>query len=236
MMTIRRAGFTVGILTIALLVAACGGATATAVPTADEGAPTAAPTTTTATGAPNPTEIALPSFDLSGLVANLDGVDSYRLVVTSDGEVQYESKVVTKPVLARDITLDDGTRFVVIGDEAWMGTGDELEPAPPGMATSMLAAFDPMLMFGAFATPGAMAGATDLGSEEKNGVQAHHYRLDSTSVAGAAAGMPAGSSFDVWVSTDPAFLVSMAIVSTDEAFSFDIFDVNDPSIRVERPS
>ena len=111
-----------------------------------------------------------------------------------------------------------------------------LEPAPPGMATSMLAAFDPMLMFGAFATPGAMAGATDLGSEEKNGVQAHHYRLDSTSVAGAAAGMPPGSSFDVWVSTDPAYLVSMAIESTDEAFSFDIFDVNDPSITVERPS
>lgn len=247
MTTTRRAGIlTTGLATTAFLFAACGGGTASSAPTdggaasqppATDAAPSTEPTTTTASDAPDPSAIALPSFDLDDLVANLEGVDTYRLVVTADGEVAYEASVVTRPVLSRDISIDGGAqRFVIIGDEAWMGSGDDLQPAPAELAGGMLAAFDPMFIFGAFATPGALAGAEDIGIEEKNGVQARHFRLDSSTIVGTLASMPPGTSLDVWINEDPSYLVSMAVISDDGSFSFDIFDVNDPSITVERPS
>lgn len=247
MTTQRRAGIlTTGLLSTAFLLAACGGGTASPPASGDgtssqapatDAPPSTEPTTTTPSDAPDPSELALPSFDLDDLVANLEGVDTYRLVVTADGEVAYEASVVTKPVLSRDISIDGGAqRFVVIGDEAWMGSGDDLQPAPAELASGMLAAFDPMLMFGAFASPGALAGAEAVGTEEKNGVQARHFRFDADSVVGTLASMPPGTSIDLWVSEDPSYLVSLAVVSDEGSFSMDVFDVNDPSITVERPS
>lgn len=239
MPAVRRFGVTATALsTLALIVAACGGTTGTAsVGPAESVAPTATPVPSSAapaTEAP-PSEGAFPSFDLDDLVANLEGVDSYRLVVAVGGTTSYESVVVTKPVLSRDIVIDDGTRIVIIGDEAWMGTGDQLQPAPAEMATSMLALFDPMLLAGSFATPGALAGADQVGTEEKNGVQTTHYRIDSTSVVGTLSSMPPGSAVDLWVSDD-GFLVSLVVSSaSDDDVSIDVFDINDPTITIERP-
>lgn len=248
MTTQRRAGIlTTGLLSTAFLLAACGGGTASPAASGDgtssqapatDAPPSAEPTTSTPSDAPDPSVIALPSFDLDDLLANLEGVDSYRTVMTVDGESTYEAKVVTKPVLSKDITISDGgsaQRIVVIGDEAWIGSGDDLQPAPAEMATAMLGLFDPMLMAGGFATPGAMAGAEDLGTEEKNGVQATHYRIDATSVVGTLASMPPGTAIDLWVASE-GYLVSLAVASTEGSFAIDVFDVNDPSITVERPS
>lgn len=234
----RRAATAATLCAFALILAACGGTTGTAsVGPAESVAPTATPAASSAapaTDAP-PSEGALPSFDLDDLVANLEGVDSYRLVVSSGGTTSYESTVVTKPVLSRDISLEDGTRIVIIGDEAWIGSGDQLQPAPAEMATGMLALFDPILLAGSFATPGALAGADRIGTEEKNGVQATHYRIDSASVVGTLSSMPPGSSIDMWVSAD-GFLVSLVVVGADEEdFSIDVLDINDPSISIERP-
>ncbi len=86
MRTTRRAALAATLLGSAFLIAACGGGTATVGPdgaTPPAGATPAAGTTpvptSAATDAASPSAaIALPSFDLSGLVANLDGVDSYR--------------------------------------------------------------------------------------------------------------------------------------------------------------
>jgi hypothetical protein len=248
MTTTHRAGIlATGLVTTAFLLAACGGATTPSVGTdggsissdaPTDAAPTTEPTTSTATDAPDPSALAIPSFDLDDLVANLDGVDSYRTVMTVAGEQTFESKVVTKPVLARDITINEGgssQRIVVIGEEAWVGTGDDLQPAPAAMATAMLGLFDPMLLAGGLANPGAMAGATQVGTEEKNGVQATHYRIDGSSLVGTLASMPPGAAIDLWVA-EAGYLVSLSISGNPEGdFAIDVFDVNDPSIVVERP-
>lgn len=241
-MTTSRAALAGALTIIALTLAACGGG-ATATPTPDAAAtPTpaaATPTPTTAPGDPTPTatpEGAIPTFDLSGLVANLEGVDSYRIAITSDGAAVYTATVVTKPLLSRDVTTDDGTRIVIIGEEAWIGQGDVLQPAPAEMATPMLAAFDPMLLMGAFATPGAMIGATEVGTEEKNGVQARHYRVDAGSMVGTMASMPPGSAIEMWIAEE-GYLVSLSVTGMDEGdFTVDVTNVNDPSNVVERPS
>lgn len=238
MTSTRRAGLAAALTISAVTFAACGGgATATALPTPAP-TPAATPATeATPSATPTPPGVgALPSFDVSALVDNLEGVDSYRIAITRDGTAVYSATVVTRPVLSRDVTTDDGTRIVVIGDEAWIGQGDVLQPAPPEMATPMLAAFDPMLLMGAFASPGAMVGATEVGTEEKNGVQARRFRVDADSMVGAMASMPPGSAIEMWVA-DAGYLVSLSVSGTGEgAFTMDVTNVNDPSNVVERPS
>lgn len=231
----RRAGFTAGLTIAALALAACGGATTTATPTPIAAA-TPAPGATEAPTPVPPIDGVIPSFDLSGLVENLDGVDSYRVTITAGGEVKYAATVVTKPVLSRDVTLGDGTRVVVIGDEAWVGDADSLQPAPPELATPMLTAFDPILLMGAFTAPGAMTGATEVGTEEKNGVQARHFTVAGDSMLGAMASLPPGSSIEMWIA-DQGYLVSMSIGGTGEgSFNMDVTNVNDSANVVERPS
>ncbi len=156
--------------------------------------------------------------------------------VTANGASVYDAVVVTKPVLSRDVTLQDGTRIVVIGDEAWVGTGDELQSAPAAMTTPMLAAFDPVMLVGAFSAPGAMTGATEVGTEEKNGVQAKHFSIASDSFVGSIASMPPGSSIELWVA-EAGYLVSMSVEGIGEgSFSMDVTNVNDAANAVERPS
>ena len=105
-----------------------------------------------------------------------------------------------------------------------------------GMAQALLSMVDPVMLVGAFATPGAMTGATAIGSEDKNGVAAQHFRIDSSSFIGAMASMPPGSSIDVWIADD-GYLVSLAVSGIEDSdFVLDVTDVNSPANVVERPS
>lgn len=238
MISIRRAGLAAALTISAVTFGACGGATATATPTPTPATDaTPAPVATPATDAtPAPPVIgAIPSFDLSGLVKNLEGVDSYKVTITTDGETAYSAIVVTRPVVSRDVTMGDGTRIVVIGDEAWIGDATKLAPAPPEMATPMLAAFDPIMLVGAYSAPGAMMGATEVGMEEKNGVQARHFTVAGDSFVGAIASMPPGSSIEMWIAEE-GYMVSMSIAGAGAGtFTMDVTDVNDSSNVVERP-
>ena len=243
MIPTRRAGRLAALTIAAVAVAACGGTAATAPPDGATPAPTLAPGATPApTTAPGETPITgtIPSFDLSGLVQNLEGVDSYRVSISLDGAEQYSGTVVTKPVLSRDVKLKaggDDTHLVVIGDEAWLGQGDgPLAPAPAAMATGMLAGFDPTLFVAAFATPGALTGATDLGTEEKNGVQAHHFRIDSNSFVGALASLPPGANIDIWVAEEGYLVAFETTGSAGGGINIQVSGVNDPANVVERPS
>ena len=243
MIPTRRAGRLAALTIAAVAVAACGGTAATAPPDGATPAPTLAPGATPApTTAPGETPITgtIPSFDLSGLVQNLEGVDSYRVSISLDGAEQYSGTVVTKPVLSRDVKLKaggDDTHLVVIGDEAWLGQGDgPLAPAPAAMATGMLAGFDPTLFVAAFATPGALTGATDLGTEEKNGVQAHHFRIDSTSFVGALASLPPGANIDIWVAEEGYLVAFETTGAAGGGINIPVSGVNDPANVVERPS
>jgi len=246
----RRATlFAALIAAVILIVAACGGAAAT--PAGEVTTTTAAVTsessatseTTAVTETTDATVGALPTFDLSALTGGLPGVDSYRTETSIGGVKQYESVVVTKPVLSKAITVYDGgevsQRFVVIGDEFWIAEGADgaFEADTTGFGSTMLMAFDPALMLGGFAGIDWGQAASNQGVEEKNGVQAHHVRIDSTTFVGAAAAMPAGAAIDVWVA-DAGYLVAweMSGFPEDANFAIEVTGVNDPANKVDRPS
>jgi hypothetical protein len=240
----------------AVLVAACGGSAATSAPAASPEAsaapsaeaPSAAPSQAPASEAPAesaaPSVGALPTFDLEALTGALPGVDSYRTETSIGGVKQYESVVVTKPELSKAITVydDQGTvtnRYVIIGKDAWQADGAKgaFQSVPSQLASSMLLAFDPALMLGAYAQLDWATVATNQGMEDKNGVQAHHVRIDSTSALGAAGAMPAGAAIDIWVA-DAGYLVGWEMTGfpNDANFAIEVTHVNDPSNKVEKPS
>lgn len=254
MLDLRRATSSAALIAVVtLVVAACGGAaatptntevtTTTSAATTESTAVTTETTAETETTESESTENALPTFDLSALTGGLPGVDSYRTETSVGGVKEYESVVVTKPVLSKAITIYDSgevsQRLVVIGEEAWSadGTDGAFETVPSQLASSMLLAFDPALMLGAFAGVDWANAATNQGVEEKNGVQAHHVRIDSTSFLGAAGAMPAGAAIDAWVA-DAGYLVAWEMTGfpEDANFSIEVTGVNDPANKVDRPS
>lgn len=238
-----------------LIVAACGSSAASpsAAPSSELSAapsieaPSEAPSEEAASEAPAASEAAaaLPSFDLGALSGAIPGLDSYRTSTSMGGVKQYESVVVTQPVLSKAITVYDDTgkvsnRYVIIGKEAWQADGPDgrFQSVPPELASSMLLAFDPALMLGAYASVDWSQAATDQGTEAKNGVEAHHVRIDSTSLLGVAGAMPAGAAIDIWVA-NAGYLVAweMSGFTPAEAnFSIQVTGVNDSANKVERPS
>jgi hypothetical protein len=145
--------------------------------------------------------------------------------------------VVTKPVLARDLTISGGTRIVVIGDEAWVANGDEpLKSVPSQIASQMFAAFDPTMLVGMFSGPEWAQSSLDKGAEEKNGVPTHHFLIDSTTAVGGFSGVPAGASINIWIA-DEGYLVaweSSGFGGSD--MSIQVTGVDDPANKVERPA
>jgi hypothetical protein len=232
-------------IVVILLIAACGGGAA-ATPAAPNEAtpPPAQEATPTPEAAIEPTDaLALPTFDIGALTGGIPGVDSYRTSFSTGGELGYESVVVTQPVLSKDITTYDNgepsTRFIIIGDEVWQadGPGAEYQSVPAAMANAMLMMFDPALMLGAFSGANLAGVGGLVGTEDKNGVQARHVKMDQTTAAGFAASMPAGSSIDIWVA-EAGYLVAweMSGFEGDGNVSIQVTHVNDPSNKVERPS
>jgi hypothetical protein len=254
MFDLRRATVIGALLTtLALTAAACGGSTAATAPptptpaTGTEATPTPA-TGTEATPTPategTPDAAALPSFDLSALSGSIPGVDSYRTETSLGGVKQYESVVVTQPVLSKAITIYDDSgdvsqRFIVIGDEVWTADGADgaFQADTTGLGKTMLLAFDPALMLGAWTNVDWATAGANLGVEEKNGVQAHHLKIDSTTFVGASAQMPAGSAIDIWAA-DAGYLIAweMSGFPEDANFSIQVLGVNDPANKVDRPS
>ena len=187
---------------------------------------------------------ALPTFNLEALTGAIPGIDSYRTSTTVGGVKQYESVVVTKPELSKAITVYDDTgkisnRYVIIGKDAWQADGADgkFESVPGELATTMLMAFDPALMLGAYAQVDWGSVATNQGMESKNGVEAHHVRIDSTSSLGLAGAMPAGAAIDVWVA-DAGYLIAWEMTGfpNDANFAIEVTNVNDSSNTVDKPS
>jgi hypothetical protein len=239
-----------------LIVAACGSSAASpsAAPSSEVSAapsieaPSEAPSEAPASEAPaesaEPSVGALPTFDLEALTGAIPGVDSYRTSTSIGGVKQYESVVVTQPVLSKAITVYDSdgnvsNRYVIVGKDAWQADGADgaFQSVPAELATTMLMAFDPALMLGAYASVDWGSVATNQGMQDKNGVQAHHVRIDSTSLLGAAGAMPAGAAIDIWVA-DAGYLVGWEMTGfpNDANFAIEVTNVNDPANKVEQPS
>jgi len=225
------------LLSASALVAACGGAAATTTPGAPAAATPAggAPTATAPEGAV-PSLGAIPSFDLSQLASGLENHDSYKASLSVGGTPSYETTVVTKPVVSRDIKLKDGTHLVVVGDEAWAGQGDgALQSMPTALATQLYAAFDPTVLFKGFSGPEWAASAVDKGTEQKNGQNTHHYHIDSTTAANGFSGIPAGGSVDTWIA-DEGYLVSLVATGFGQDLDIEVTNIDDPANKVEKPS
>lgn len=243
---VRRAG--AFLIPIALVLAACGGgggASGSPTAAAPDGTSvtTATPTPAASTGAvasqpPDASILPIPSFDLGTITEGLANLDSYRVTITSNGEETYKGVVVTKPVLSRDVTIQGGTRIVVIGSDAWVAQGaGPLTKVPESMATGLFAAFDPTLLVGAFSGQQWAQSSLEVGDEQKNGVNATHYRIDSSTATGGLAGVPPGAAIDVWIA-DEGYLVaweSTGFAGTQN-FSIQVTNVDDPANKVETPS
>jgi hypothetical protein len=240
MTTTRSAGRAgAWLIPIALILAACGGTTASGSPGASGGAgsttPPAASTAPEGSTAPGSSPaIAFPSFDL-GQLASLANVDSYKIAVTVAGADVYSGVVLTKPVAARDVTVS-GTRIVIIGDKAWMTQGGgALAAVPETMATGLFAAFDPTLLVAAFSAPQWVQSAQNVGKEQKNGVDATHFHIDSTTAVGGFTGVPAGATVDLWIADD-GYLVAFESKGVASDVSIEVTNVNDPANKVDTPS
>ena len=158
-------------------------------------------------------------------------------MISIGGKEQYSGTVVTKPVLSRDLLINGTTHVVVIGDEAWVGeSGQPLKPVPAAMASGIFAAFDPTLLVGAFSGPQWASSAANKGTETKNGVNATHYRIDSSTLAAGFSGLPSGATIDSWIS-DEGFLVALEATGFPGGdMSIQGSGVDDPATKVERPS
>jgi hypothetical protein len=233
------------LIPIALFVAACGGGSASGAPSAGAstapGAPVDSALPSTGIVLPSsivlPSGLAIPSFDLSQLTAGLANVDSYRVTISIGGKETYTGTVVTKPVLSRDLTINGTTHVVVIGNDAWTGqSGQPLKPVPAAIASGLFAAFDPTMLVGAFSGAQWAASSANKGTETKNGVNATHYRIDSTTVAAGFSGLPSGAAIDTWIS-DKGFLVGLEATGFPGGdMSIQVSNVDDPANKVERPS
>lgn len=234
------------LFTTALILAACGGSTSSSAPSGSAAAATTRPAASTAvtpTDGPSADPLAslpigaFPSFDLSQLATGLENVDLYRVAMTTNGAEVYKGVVVTKPVLSRDLMIGGTTRVVVIGNEAWTGEGDEpLKSVPPALATGLFAAFDPTVFVAAFAGPQWAQSSLDKGVEQKNGVNAHHYVINSTTLVGGFAGLPAGAAINVWIA-DEGYLVAWESTGLGTGdTSIQVTGIDDPANKVDRPS
>ena len=226
-------------LGVVVLVAACSGSTSSGAPSIGPSAITSAPPPAPAGsgGLVLPSlPFPLPSFDSSSLTAGLANVDSYKVAITLGGDQSLTGTVVTKPVLSRDYTMQDGTHVVVISDQAWVGkAGTTPQQVPSAIAQGLFAVFDPTLLVGAFSGPAVASAATDQGKETKNGVQATHYHVDSTS-ANALAGLPAGATIDLWIA-DAGYLVALEAKGFPKGdFNIQVTDVDNPANQVVAPS
>jgi hypothetical protein len=127
---------------------------------------------------------------------------------------------------------------VIIGSDAWSADGADgaFSSIPSAQATALLTVYDPALMLGAYAALDWSSVASDQGSEQKNGVQARHVRIDSTSFLGAAGAIPAGAAIDVWVA-DAGYLVAWEMTGfpNDANFAIEVTNINDPTNKVEKP-
>jgi len=238
------------LIPLAMALAACSGSSGSSgSPAAAEASGTAAPPVPPASSgteasqapgsqAPAASDLPIPSFDISSITAALANVDSYRVSIKVDGVDTYSGVVVTKPVPARDVKIKDGTRVVVIGPDAWVSQGGgPLTKVPAAMASGLFAAFDPSVLLAAFSAPAWAQSSLDQGVEKKNGVDARHYHIDSTTLVNGFTGLPAGAMVDFWIATDGGYLVGLESTGTTGGnLSIEVDGINDPANKIQTPS
>jgi len=231
---------------IAFAVAACGG-TASPAPSASSPASSAAPSSAASQPpASGPAETgpaaSAPTIDLEGAAAALEDIDSYKLSITTEGAAPttVEAVIVREPELAQHITSTAGsvtTEIIIIGDQAWVGTGGIFQSVPIATVGGLANAFDPAVMLGQVTQPGMEQALQPIGDEERNGVQTTHYRIDENSPGSGLMSFPPGGVFDLWVAEE-GYMVAMEATGLSDALTsltLDVTDINNPANVVEAP-
>lgn len=238
---------------LAIVVAACGGASASSAPAGTAGA-SAAPASQGA-GASQPAAATQATGGTGGAISALADLSSYRLKIAlaskgttsglgAMGNLTMEGIVVLKPAKASDMKMM-GMRVVEVGGKTYvdLGSGTLIE-STDGSQSSIADSLSPEKLLGGMSS--YMSGMKSAGDEQKNGIATTHYQADAATLAAAATGLEmmgladAKWSWDVWVAKQGGYVVGYSLQGTGKdnasfSMSIDISDVNSPSNVVKGP-
>jgi hypothetical protein len=250
-----------------LAVAACGGSAASSSPSEAPAASAPAPASEAPAPVAPPTEAPASQAagpDVGAAAQALDDVQKYALDLTVSGLMQTaegESGITMSGVVDRDSEAyqfemsgvagfealgGSAISFILIGDDAWISTGNDTYIPTPGGA-SMFSQFTeglaPQTLLG-MVPPSALQGMTPVGTEEKNGVATTHYRVTGADSPQVAEGLGADAAIDVWIADEGDYMVAMVMDGTMDVsgtatpiqMSMDISRINDESIDIEAPN
>ena len=236
---------------IALLVAACGGSTASpaaspSAAVAPSASPSASPTVAASQAAALPSGRPDPS-EIFGSVTKLDSLTGYQISISIEqaaGKTDITVTNVREPVDAAhyDVSTPQGEKIsiVKIEEHGWVSRdGATFERTPLLALDAVLDPYTPNALFRALQKQLPIRALAAVGTEEKNGVQATHYHIDeNTPLPPTATGtIPPGARADVWVAED-GFLVGLEVHGFGAdmtSMSVEVTHINDPSLKVEPP-
>jgi hypothetical protein len=249
------------VLTITLLVAACGGSSATPTPGGTSPAATTGPAATGPAATTGPAASEAPGgAGIGGAVTALGDLSSYKFAITmategsatfsllsGGGSLTIGGTVIMKPEVAMDMAMTTTNKagasstfgYRVVGDKAYMSLGpDQWVETSASDAQSTINAFKPENFMASF---GSVDSLQAVGDETKNGVATTHYKGQAPTSMGSMFGLPTGTwTMEAWVAKDGGFLVSSALLgeATDGKFSMtmDVTDLNSGDNKVEAPA
>lgn len=200
--------------------------------------------------------------DLINAADALADFQSYRVAIVTrglvpssaaDGKVTMNSTLVQGDNPAADFTMTgvDGfegvgngpLRAIVIGDRAWLRSGNGGWVNSPGGAADFDALFttlSPTELVSGFEALGPAF--VKVGAERKNGRATTHYRVDPTHQAAVDVGLTSGS-VDAWIADDGGALISLAADGTVDVdgtgtpviLQIDVTRIDDPANRIRPP-
>ena len=252
----------------ALAVTACGGTAASTspseAPAASQAPESVAPESVApASEAPAPASAAA-GPDVNAAAAALENVQRYALdltvaglmptaagdsAITMSGTVDREQQAYQfdmSGMAGLEALGGSAVSFILIGDDAWISTGDGnyiKTPGGSGMFSQFTEGLAPESLLGMVPST-ALSGMQQIAQEEKNGVAATHYRVTGADSPGVAEGLGADSTIDVWIADDGGYMVGMVLDGTMDVqgtatpiqMSMDISRINDEAIEIEAPN
>jgi len=241
----RRASTFLSLFAAAALLGACNSAAGTASPTATGGAATQGPAATAGSSA-----AAQASADVGGSAAGLAHLSSYKFTLQTTGATSshVEATIVNGATPAKMYSSTTGSRtfrVVEIGNDVWVdeGSGTYIKNAMPvSSVDALIGVFDPVLLMANMQKNPEIRYLQNVGTEQKNSVNATHLHADqNTTVPAGASPIPVGSVFDVWVAVDGGYLVALEATGLGagqavESIQLEVTNVNDPTLSVSPPA
>jgi hypothetical protein len=254
----------------ALAVAACAGSVSTttrsnAPEASDAPASAASPASQAPSSEAPAASVAAEGPDINAAAAALANIQSYALdikasgladmaaganEITMSGLVDRESDAYQYTVSGfaglEELGGASAISFIVIGDDAWISTGDDnYIPTPGGAAmfSTMQQGLEPAKLLASIPA-GSLQHFPVVGQEEKNGVATTHYHVTGADSPEVAEGLGADAVIDLWLADEGGFIVSMAMNGTTDVngtatpvtMSMDISRINDDMIAIEAPN